>query len=375
MELISRKYENLDDYIKKGKATIIYGPRQVGKTTILLNFLKKTELKYRLETGDNIFLQNNLPSYDINQLNDFVANIDLLAIDEAQNIPDIGRILKSLVDQNPNIIIIVTGSSSFDLHGQIGEPLTGRKKTITLYPISQFELKNHLSSHDIKINLENYLIYGSYPEVITAKNNIEKREIITEIAQSYLLKDILAFEKIKNPKVLINLLRLMALQLGSEVSLNELATNLKVDVKTVAKYLDLLEQGFVIKSLNGFSRNLRKEITKKNKYYFLDLGIRNAVIANFNKLDLRNDIGGLWENFLIIERIKKLSYENIPTNMYFWRTWDKKELDFIEESDGILKAYEFKWSKKDAKPPKEWIEEYKNSTFTVINRDNYLNFV
>lgn len=242
-------------------------------------------------------------------------------------------------DQVPGLRVIATGSSSFELAGQIGEPLTGRKKTITLYPISQLELKDQTNIIELKQQLENYLVYGSYPDVVSAATQNDKRELINEITHSYLLRDILELDKVKNSKVLLDLLRLLAFQIGSEVSHSELAQKLGIDTKTVSRYLDILEKGFVVYNLRGFSRSLRNEITKKSKYYFYDVGIRNALIANFNSLSLRNDLGGLWENFLMIERLKKQSYLPIYSNNYFWRTWEKKEIDLIEEREGKLFGY------------------------------------
>lgn len=224
--------------------------------------------------------------------------------------------------------------------------------------------------------LDEYLIYGSYPEVITAKSKKDKMQILSELVDSYLLKDILMFEKVKSSDVLLNLLKLLAFQIGGEVSFNELASQLKIDVKTASRYISLLEKSFVIHKLSGFSRNLRKEIAKKNKYYFLDNGIRNAVIAQFNPLDLRNDVGKLWENFIVIERLKLRDYKNIYGSSYFWRTYQHHEIDLLEEREGLLHAYEIKWAtKKEIKPPKDWSSAYPDSEFTVIDKNNYLNFI
>lgn len=372
---IPRYYSNLEPYCHANKVLVIYGPRQVGKTTLLRHYLKTCRIKYKLDSGDDIMLQAMLATADFKTLKEYAAGYELILIDEAQKIPNIGQCLKILVDQIPGLRLIVTGSSSFELAGQIGEPLTGRKKTLTLYPIAQMELMKQLTPFELKKNLEKYLIFGSYPEVIAATTDAEKRECIIEITHSYLLKDIMAFDKIKNSKVLIDLLRLLAFQIGNEVSHSELGRQLSIDTKTVARYLDILEKGFVIYNLRGFSRNLRKEITKKSKYFFYDNGIRNALIANFNSIPLRNDIGGLWENFLFIERIKRQSYLSIATNNYFWRTWDKKEIDFLEEREGNLFGYEFKWGSKLPAPPKDWLDAYPNAHYEVINQQNYLNFI
>lgn len=372
---ISRAYKNLDTYIKPNKALIIFGARQVGKTTLLQDYLHTTKLKYKLDSGDNIHIQQLLDSQDIDKIVEYAQGYDLITIDEAQKIKNVGQGLKILIDNIPGIKIIATGSSSFELAGQIGEPLTGRKITLTLYPISQFELETIYNRYELKSRLEEFLIFGSYPEIITSNNKTEKIRLLNEIASSYLLKDILELERVKSSKILIDLLRHLAFQIGSEVSLTEIAQKIGIDYKTVARYIDLFEKAFVLYNLRGFSRNLRKEITKKSKYYFYDTGIRNAIISNFNSLDIRNDAGILWENFLFMERLKKQAYKNIDTNNYFWRTWDQKEIDLIEEHGGKLFGYEFKWGNKSVKAPKEWLNTYPDADFSVINQDNYLDFI
>lgn len=371
---IPRVY-NLDKFIKPNKVLAIFGPRQVGKTTLLKDFLSKTNLKYRLDSGEDLRVQKIFKPQDFTKIIEYAKGYELIVIDEAQKIADIGAGLKIIVDQVPEIKIIVTGSSSFELAGQIGEPLTGRKITLTLFPVSQIELNNLYGGYELKNKLEEYLIYGAYPEAAAASSIDEKRMVLSEIANSYLLKDILQLDKVKNSKILLDLLRLLAFQIGGEVSLNELARQLGLDRKTVARYLDLFEKSFVIYNLRGFSRNLRKEITKKSKYYFYDNGIRNAIISNFNSLELRDDTGKLWENFLFSERLKKQAYQSIYSNNYFWRTWDQKEIDFIEEREGKLFGYEFKWNKNAVKIPQEWLETYSNAEFQVVNKENYLEFV
>ncbi len=371
-----KRFYNIANLLEKGKALVVYGPRQVGKTTLLNNFLSNTKLKYKLDSGEDLAVQNILSSQDFRQILGYVEGLDVYAIDEAQNIPNIGLALKIIVDQRPDIRVIATGSSSFELAGQVGEPLTGRKRTINLYPISQIELLQLYNKFDLSGRKDEYLVFGSYPQTINLKNKSQKVDYLMELTHSYLLKDILALERVKGSQVLLDLLKLLAFQLGSEVSLNELATQLKIDVKTVDRYLDLLEKSFVIFRLTGFSRNLRKEVTKKNKYYFFDNGIRNAVISQFNPINLRNDVGQLWENFIVSERLKKRAYKKIYGSSYFWRTYEQQEVDLVEEREGALFGYEIKYStEKKAKLPKDWLSTYSNATYKVINFDNYLDFV
>jgi len=375
--LIQRIYQNLGQYLQAGKVLALYGPRQVGKTTLLQSFLQHCDLKYKFDSGDNLSVREVFSSQDFSEIKQYAEGYELIVLDEAQRIPQVGLGLKILVDQMPNIKVIATGSSSFELAGQIGEPLTGRKKTLHLYPISQIELKNRYNRYELQEKLHEWLIYGGYPEVIISEGKSAKVELLEELLHSYLLKDILELESVKSSKILLDLLRLIAFQVGKEVSLEELARNLSIDRKTVARYLDLFEKSFVVYNVRGFSRNLRKEVTKKSKYYFYDNGILNAILSNFNQISHRNDVGILWENFLFIERIKKRSYQNIFSNMYFWRTWDQKEIDLIEERDGKLYGYEFKWSEnKRIKAPKDWLDTYpKEAVFKVINRENYFDFI
>jgi hypothetical protein len=374
--MLQRAYEPLEQYLHPNRVLLIYGPRRVGKTTLLQNLLARTPLKYKVDSGDNIRTQQILSSQDFNQILAYVEGYELLAIDEAQNIPNIGIALKIIVDQIPGIRVIATGSSSFELAGQVGEPLTGRKRTLTLFPMAQSELLGTYNRFELREILPIYLIFGSYPEVITASTRNERIEIVSEIANSYLLKDILSFDRVKSSRTLLDLLKLLAFQIGSEVSLNELATQLGVEVRTVQRYLDLLEKAFVIIRLSGFSRNLRQEITSKAKYYFLDTGIRNALIAQFNDPDQRNDLGQLWENFMVIERLKFRTYAGIPANMYFWRTYDQQEIDLVEERDGRLFGYESKWSlKKAIAPPRSWVETYSEAEFRVVHPQNYQDFI
>ncbi|KKU79984.1 MAG: hypothetical protein UY05_C0017G0002 [Candidatus Peregrinibacteria bacterium GW2011_GWA2_47_7] len=373
---IPRLYDNLSPHLKENKVLLIYGPRQVGKTTLLLDYLNRSSLKYKIDSGDNIATHAVMGSQDIKAIQEYASGYDLIAIDEAQRIPHIGQGLKILVDSVPGIKVIATGSSSFDLAGQVGEPLTGRKISLMLFPVSQLECKNIYNTYELKEKRNDFLVFGSYPEVVTSETRQEKIQLLEELMNAYLLKDILELERVKNSKLLLDLLRLLAFQIGHEVSLNELARQLGIDAKTVARYIDLFEKSFVLYNLRGFSRNLRKEVTKKSKFYFYDLGLRNAVIANFNDLPVRNDVGVLWENFLFMERIKKRSYANIIANAYFWRTWDKKEIDLIEEREGRLFGYEFKWNEAiKVHPPADWQSAYPDAEYHVITKDNYLEFI
>ena len=373
--MIQRAYEPLDTHLQPNKVLVIYGPRRVGKTTLLQNYLASTPLRAKLDSGDNIRTQQALSSQDFAQILPYVEGYQLLAIDEAQGIPNIGMALKIIVDQIPGIRVIATGSSSFDLAGQVGEPLTGRKRTLVLYPIAQSELLARYNRFELRERLEEYLIYGCYPEVIDTPAVAAKIETINEIANSYLLKDILALDRVQSSRTLVDLLKLLAFQVGNQVSFNELASQLAVNVKTVQRYLDLLEKTFVVFRLGGFSRNLRQEVTSKAKYYFYDLGIRNALIAQFNRLDQRNDVGQLWENFVVVERMKHRTYASIYGNVYFWRTYDGQEIDWVEERDGTLFGYECKWSpRKTVSAPKSWLGAYPDAEFTVVTPENYQAF-
>jgi len=381
MKILNNQYipraimPQIKNRLKPGRIAIIYGPRRIGKTTLLSEFLKSYKGKYKLYNGEDLETQKIFNSQSIAKYQSLLKGLDLLVIDEAQNIEEIGLNLKIIVDNITNLNIIASGSSSFNLAKQIGEPLTGRKWTYTLFPISQLELNEFEDIIESNSLLEERLIYGSYPEVITSKNYSEKKDILKEIISSYLFKDILELEGFRYKKKIPDLLTLLAFQVGREVSLNELANNLNITKETVRTYLNLLEEVFVIYNLRGFSRNLRKEITKTSKYYFYDNGIRNAIIGQFNALDKRNDIGELWENYVIAERIKKQKYKGIFSNNYFWRTYEQKEIDWIEEREGKLFAYEMKWSNTKTKPPKDFINTYKNSEFHTINKENYLEFI
>lgn len=369
--------KNLQKMVRPNKAVSIFGSRRVGKTTLIKEYLKTIEKdeKALFLTGDEIDTQKALSSQSIVKLKNFLGNINLLVIDEAQMIPNVGINLKLIVDHIEGIKVITTGSSSFDLNKKIGEPLTGRKTSLKLFPLAQMELNKTEKGTETISNLENRLIYGAYPQTIVAKSNDKRKELLNEIISSYLIKDILELENIRNSKKIRQLLELLAWQIGNEVSLSELGNQLDLSKNTVEKYLDLLEQVFVIVNVRGFSRNLRKEVTKTSKYYFLDNGIRNGLINSFNLLSLRDDVGRLWENYIITERIKKQEYRRIFSNNYFWRTYEKKEIDWIEEREGKLFGYEIKWGDKKINAPRDWSQTYKNSEFHIINKENYMGFI
>lgn len=373
--LISRIYDDLGKYLQPGKVTLVFGPRQVGKTTLIKHYLSQTQLKYKFVLGDNLLVSNTLSVPDLGVLTDFVRGLDLLVVDEAQMIPNIGKVFKLLIDTHPHFQIIATGSSSFELAGQVGEPLVGRKQTLMLYPLSQLEYSRSENPYDLREKLDDFLIFGNYPAIVAALDKAQKQELLLDYIASFLLKDIMALEKVKGSKVLFDLLRLLAYQVGSEVSLSELGKQLGLDYKTVARYLNILEEGFVLYNLRGYSGNLRKTITKKSKYYFWDTGIRNAIISNFNALEQRNDIGQLWENFLVMERVKYQRYKPQSANNYFWRTWEKQEVDWVEERSGSLFGYEFKYTKGSNKSQRYFLAAYPQAHFQVITKENYLEFV
>ncbi len=375
--MIERFYASqINNYIKPNKVLVLYGPRRVGKTTLINEFLSRYKGKLYTSTGENVQLRDILESDDFQKIIPFFKSYDLVVIDEAQKVANIGQGLKILVDQIPGIIVIATGSSSFELSNKVGEPLVGRQNIFTLYPIAILELIKQYGPLYVQERLEQFLVYGTYPEVITSDSFEEKKRYLTQIRDSYLSKDILELERIKNSKKLLDLLRLIAFQIGREVSLQELGSSLDLSKNTVARYLDLLEKAFVIINVRGFSRNLRKEVTKTSRYYFYDNGIRNALIENYNFLHSRDDIGPLWENFLFIERLKKRTYHSIYGHPYFWRTWDQQEIDLVEEREGKLFGYEFKWKEQRvSKSPRDWLKSYPEASYVVITRENYLDFI
>lgn len=353
---------------------MVYGPRRIGKTTILETYLKaESGKKSFYATGDDFRIRELFESEMRDRILDFARPYEIIALDEAQTIPSIGIGAKMIIDAFPEKILILTGSSSFNLAGEIGEPLTGRHFTLTLFPLWQGEME--ASRFELKSALEDFLIYGSYPEVLTEQNKDAKAKILNELVSSYLFKDVLTLDKIKSPNLLLDIVQCLSFQVGNEVSLNEIAQTVKTDVKTVGRYIDVLEKMFVVRKVRGFSRNLRNEISKKAKYYFLDNGVRNAAISQFNGLSLRNDVGALWENFIFMELVKKGDIKGTLDTYYFWRTHTGQEIDIIKETSGVLTAIECKWSKDSIRIPSAWNTAYPNATYEVITRENYLDFI
>jgi uncharacterized protein len=367
--------QQIGDSLFQKKVTLLIGARQIGKTTLLKEILAKSNVENLWLNADEADIKKNLENASTStQLLQFFGKAKLVVIDEAQQIRDIGLKLKLVVDTNPDIQIIATGPSAFELLQKSNEPLTGRKKEFHLYPLSFTEMVNHTSLLIEKRLLENRLIYGSYPEVINNPGN--EKEILKDIATSYLYKDLLLYDGINKASIIGKLLLALALQVGSEVSYNELAKTIgNINTVTVEKYIDLLEKAFVVFKLPALSRNLRNEIKKGKKIYFHDNGIRNAIINNFNPIDMRNDKGALWENYLISERMKKNSYNKHFCNTYFWRTFDQAEVDYIEEYNGNLHLFEFKWKVTNFKIPASIQNAYPIATTQLITSENYEEFL
>lgn len=374
--LISR-YLDIAKELKPGKTLVVFGPRRVGKTTSLDKFIQESSAKIAFYRGDELSTQHAFEIADSAALMPYIGDASILVIDEAQAIPSIGTVLKIINDSMPNLAVVVTGSSSFELAGQVGEPLTGRKITRYLFPVALHELLKEERTPQLALErrLSDLLIFGMYPNALTAKSVEERIEFLRELVDSYLLRDILTYQEVKGSRVLFQLLVLLAYQIGGEVSLSELGSSLNIDKNTVARYLDLLEKSYIIFRLGGYSRNLRSEVTKTAKYYFYDIGVRNAIINNFNPLDIRDDVGKLWENFAIVERLKARTYAKLPANQYFWRTWKQSEVDLVEERSGKLFGYEMKWKDKAAKAPNEWQDTYKDQAeWEVITPKNIVDF-
>jgi uncharacterized protein len=365
---------NIEQKLFKGKAILLFGARQVGKTTLLEHLIKQHEASVLHISGDEPDIRELFTNINSTQLKNHIGKNNIIFIDEAQRIPNIGLTLKLITDKLKNVQVIATGSSAFEMANQMNEPLTGRKFEFRLFPVSFSEMVNHHGLLEEKRQLEQRLIYGAYPEIITAPQQSE--ELLNLLADSYLYKDILMLDSIKRPKLLEKILKALALQIGSEVSFNEIAQLVGADKGTVEKYIHLFEQTFVIFTLPSFSRNVRNELKKSKKIYFYDCGIRNAVIGNYSPIHKRTDVGALWENYLMAERMKKLHYENSKAKSFFWRTTQQQEIDLVEEGNNKIAAFEFKWNEKlNIKFPKTFLDAYPNTSINVISKTNYEEFL
>lgn len=366
--------QTLEEQLFNGKLLLITGPRQVGKSTLLGKIESVLSKKVLFLNCDEPDVRELLKKPTSSQLKNLIGSAEVVMIDEAQRVKDIGITLKLAFDNLPNVQFIVTGSSALELANEINEPLTGRKFEYHLYPLSIKELVNHNSLLEAKRNWQHYLLYGLYPDVINQKGN--EKEVLKNLTDSYLYKDVFNFQEVRKPEIFDKLLKALALQLGSEVSYNELAKAVGSDIQTVQRYLDLLEKTFIVFRLHSFSRNVRNELKKSRKVYFYDNGVRNAIINNYQPIELRHDKGVLWENFLVAERMKFNHYRKLYTNNYFWRTSQQQEIDYVEEYDGILHAYEFKINPKTkTKFPTTFLSAYPDHELSIVNPDNFLEFL
>ncbi len=373
--MIERLLKNLiEKRLYRNKAIIVIGPRQVGKTTLLKMLVSDTKNKVLEWNCDEPDVRRRLTEPTSTELKAEIGDANLILIDEAQRIKNIGITLKLLIDNYPEKQVIATGSSAIEMSNSINEPLTGRKYEYVMYPFSCEELFNEFGEQEERRMLERRLIYGSYPEVVN--NSGEERETLTELVGSYLYKDIFSFQDVRKPEIIEQLLQALALQIGSEVSYNELGRLLGLNTATVQRYIDLLEKSYVVFHLRSFSRNVRSELKKSRKIYFYDNGVRNALIGDYKPLALRNDTGALWENYIIAERLKHNAYNSFYGKSYFWRTQQQQEIDYIEDIDGVLHTYEFKWNEgKNPRLTDTFAKAYPDHTFTVVSPENYRSFV
>lgn len=373
---ISRSQEDkIEALLFSGKVVIITGPRRVGKTTMLKRIMEKAGRPFLYLNGEDQSTAELLERRTSENYRNVLADSDMLVIDEAQHVPEIGYIAKLLHDELPDKQVILSGSSSFEIVQKTGEPLTGRKITFELLPFAESELWGSSSPEKRTDLLRRRMVFGNYPEIYLLKSKDERVEYLRELRDSYLLKDVIKFENLRNAGKILNLLRLVAMQVGSEVSYHELGRQLSMSKNTVEKYLDLLSKAYVLYKLEGFSRNLRKEITKSSRWYFFDNGIMNIVLNNLDDLSLRSDVGRLWENYIISERWKYLNISRQLARLHFWRTYDQQEIDLVEERGEVLSAYEMKWKSQKQNPPRAWVKSYPQSTYQVIRPDNYHGFV
>lgn len=365
----------IKDKCFRKKAILVLGARQVGKTTLLKQFIQEQTDEVLYLNCDDAMTVSQLTNRNVRQLQLLIGTAKIVVIDEAQKVDNIGLTLKMMVDNIPDIQVIATGSSAFELRNRLNEPLTGRKYEYRLYPISTNEIYKTAGYLDVQRLMESRLIYGSYPDILT--HGAEAHELLNSLTDSYLYKDILASDNLRKPELLNKLLQALAFQVGSEVSYNELSQMIGSDPKTVERYIELLEKSFIIFRLNGLSRNLRNELKKAKKIYFYDNGVRNAVIQQFAPLDMRNDVGALWENFFISERIKFNHYRQHFCNIYFWRTKSQQEIDYIEESNGSFKVFEMKWNPKNTNAviPSSFLNAYPVANTTIVSPENYLEYL
>jgi len=368
--------KSIIESLKPGRVVLLVGARRVGKTVLINRIAEQFASEALVLNGEDFDTQAILEKRSTANYRNVIGSHTLFIIDEAQKIPEIGAICKLMADSMPKLRILLTGSSAFDLKNRFGEPLTGRKITFQLHPLSQEEFSALENPVETSGSLDKRIVFGNYPEVLHKDDTSSRIAYLKELSEDYLLKDILVYDGIRNAGKLRNLLRLIAFQIGKDVSYQELGKQLGMSKNTVEKYLDLLTKVFVLYKVEGFSRNLRKEISKSSRWYFTDTGIRNVFTANFSLPPLRQDMGALWENYIISERIKYLTHHNVLCNTYFWRTYDRQEIDWIEERDGNLHAFEMKWgNNKTARVPAAWKKAYTNAAFKVIHPGNYLEWI
>ena len=373
---IERAYQSMiNKKLKPNKVLVLLGARRVGKTQLVNEIIKNANEKVLALNGDDMETHNLLAMQSTANYKRVLGDCKFLVIDEAQEIPNIGKKLKLMVDTIPGLKVLITGSSAFEINNQIGEPLVGRTTTLHIYPLAQMEFAKKENYSDTKNNLEERLIFGSYPELLHINSKGDKINYLKEIVNNQLLRDILAFEGIKKRDKIIALLQIIAFRVGNEVSLESIGRELQISKNTVEKYLDLFSKVFIIYSVTGFSRNRDNEITKMKKWYFVDNGIRNAIINSFEPTNMRDDVGKLWEGYLNAERIKMLAYKEMFVSQYFWRTHTQQEIDRIEEANGKISGFEYKWGKADAKAPTEFSKSYPDANFQTVNQDNYLDFI
>ena len=366
--------KSIETAFKKERILLIFGARQVGKTTSSLIYYESIK-ENKIKIGEDKYIQEELGKVTIDSIKKIIGQAKFVFIDEAQYIPDIGTVLKLIYDTMPTIKVLATGSSAFGLAARTSESMAGRKKTLSAFPLTLKEIKDNNIFTYIDQGLDGILVLGLYPRVLTESDFNYKKEILLELAESYLYKDVLNYQGIRNAPAIAKLAQLLALQIGSQVSLSELSRQLGISRETVEKYIDILEKSFIIFTLSAYSSNKRNEISKSKKYYFWDLGIRNAIIKNFENLDLRNDAGAIWENLVIAEKIKKSRLVNNLQNFYFWRSYSGVEVDLIVESNNKLEAYEIKLSKDKTKAKNEFYENYPDIKIEIINRDNYQKYL